>query len=130
VRLLWTMIATLIIASASEAQTDPLIGTWEGSVQIAGAPDSPYRTLIIELMSGDGNLASGLFGYTGKRLDLVWIAVDRSGPRPTNSFVTPSNAYVLLTLVNETSLVGNLHLSKQSAGFGLQDWKISLGKVR
>jgi len=89
----------LLVASVSEAQRDPLIGTWEGQNDDPSTPGDPSRTLIIQMMSG--NLASGLFGYTGKRLGGVGITIDRSGNRPSITFVTGFGATIRLTLMNE-----------------------------
>jgi hypothetical protein len=128
-RFLWIAVAVLLVAAGSEAQTtttDPLVGTWEGSLQLAG--DNPYRTLTILLV--DGNKAYGFYGYTGRKLDGVIINVNRSGNRPSISFVTGAKLWIVLALEDEKSLVGNIHLSKESAGFGLQDREMSLGKVK
>jgi hypothetical protein len=128
VRLLWTIVATLIIASASEAQTDSLIGTWEGGLNNWGLYENSNRTLVI--YTNVGNTFYGRYGITGTVLDEVTIIVDRSGPRPSISFVSGADSEIRLILMNEKLPVGNLHQPKKYAGFGLQDWKISLGKVR
>jgi len=120
------MVAVLLFTSASEAQRDPLIGTWEGSNNTPGG-DDPNRILIVQLISG--NRGSGFYGYKGKRLQGVGITIDRSGDKPSISFRLGDGTTVDLTLMNENFLVGRYHLTTQSAGFGLRDWHISFGKV-
>jgi hypothetical protein len=76
----------------------PLVGTWEGRVELKMSREEQGRTLVIRERGGQ---LDARFGIPGKNLERVVLSTEVDGGRPKISFKNSSGNTYTLELVKE-----------------------------
>ena len=90
-------------SGALDPRLRPLVGTWEGRVELKQSRDEQGRVLVIQEKAGH---LEGIFGPPDKGLERVVLATDLDGGRPKVSFKLKNGNTYTLELVKDDWLSG------------------------
>jgi hypothetical protein len=102
-------------SNALEPRLKPLVGTWEGRVELKQSRDEQGRVLVIQEKAGQ---LEGRFGLPGKGLERIALSTDLDGGRPKVSFKLNNGNTYALELVKDDWLSGKMTLTGGQRGSG------------
>ena len=105
----------------------PLVGTWEGRVELKMSREEQGRTLVIRERGGQ---LDARFGIPGKNLDRVVLSTEVDGGRPKISFKNSSGNTYTLELVKEDWLTGKMTLTGGTRGGSSPDRPVELERKK
>jgi len=114
-------------SGALDPRLKPLIGTWEGRVQLQQSRDEQGRVLVIQERAGQ---LEGRYGLPGKGLERVVLSVELDGSRPKISFRNSAGNTVTMELVKEDWLSGTLVLTGGARGSSSPNRPIELERKK
>ena len=114
-------------SGALDPRLKPLVGTWEGRVELKQSREEQGRILVIQEKAGH---LEGRFGPPDKGLERVGLATDLDGGRPNVSFKVKSGNTYVLELVKDDWLSGKMTLTGGSRGSTSPDRPVSLERKK
>jgi hypothetical protein len=112
---------------ALDPRLKPLVGTWEGRVQLKNSREEQGRVLVVRERAGQ---LEARFGVAGRGLERVVLSTELDGERPTISFKNRNGNLYTLELVREDWLSGKMTLSGGDRGPSSADRPIELERKK
>lgn len=114
-------------SGALDPRLRPLVGTWEGRVELKQSREEQERVLVIQEKAGH---LEGRFGPPDKGLERVGLATDLDGGRPKVTFKLKNGNTYVLELVKDDWLSGKMTLTGGSRGSTSPDRPVSLERKK